>query len=347
MESAPPALILASRRRALTGSSRGLSRAYGRGELIRVRTGVYYSKPAWLALKAWERYAATVAAVAASDPAVDFCYLTALRAWRLPSPKVPDYIHILTPSPHKAGKLPPTTRAARDPKTGRTGLEDVRGYGLSRHHWQSDVVGTRGFGVTSLVQTVMDCVGRLELPESVAIMDAALGNRRKEGEGLTRTDVQHAAAGLASAAKRRRILEVLELADAASESVGESRSRALIHVLGLPAPVLQHSFYDHEGFIARTDFFWPDYGVIGEFDGDSKYLDDELLGGRSARETVLAEKKREDRLRALGYTVVRWDWKAVTDPEVLRRKLEAAGVRTQKSPPRGLIRRALPGEWTT
>lgn len=288
MESAPPALILASRRRALTGSSRGLSRAYVRGELVRVRTGVYYSKPAWLALKAWERYAATAAAVAESDPAVDFCYLTALRAWRLPSPTVPDYIHILTPSPHKAGKLPPTTRAARDPKTGRTGLEDVRGYALSRHRWQSDVVGTRGFGVTSLVQTVMDCVGRPELPESVAIMDAVLGNRRKEGEGLTRVDVQHAAAGLASAAKRRRVLEVLELADAAAESVGESRSRALLHVLGLPAPVLQHS-----------------------------------------------------------YTVVRWDWKAVTDPEVLRRKLEAAGVSTQKSPPRGLIPRALPGEWTT
>ncbi len=347
MESAPPALILASRRRALTGSSRGLSRAYGRGELVRVRTGVYYSKPAWLALKAWERYAATVAAVAASDPAVSFCYLTALRVWRLPSPGVPDYVHILTPSPHKAGKLPSTTRAARNPKTSRTGLEDVRGYGLSRHHWQSDVVGTAGFGVTSLAQTVMDCVGRLDLPESMAIMDAALGNRRKEGEGLTRVDVQHAAAGLASAAKRRRILEVVELADAASESVGESRSRALIHVLGLPAPVLQQSFYDHEGFIARTDFFWPDYGVIGEFDGDAKYLDDELLGGRSTRAIILAEKKREDRLRALGYTVVRWDWKAVTDPDLLRRKLEGAGITTQESPPCGLIPLALPGEWTT
>ncbi|MDQ5862178.1 MAG: hypothetical protein M3536_07945 [Actinomycetota bacterium] len=347
MESPPPALILASRRRALTGNSRGLSRAFNKGELVRVRTGVYYSKPAWLALKAWERYAATVAAVAASDPAVGFCYLTALRVWRLPSPRVPDHIHILTPSPHKAGKLPPTTRAARDPKTGRTGLEDVRGYGISRHHWQSDVVGTRGYGVTSLVQTVMDCVVRLELPESVAIVDAALGSRREEGEGLTRIDVQQASAGLASAAKRRRVLEVLELADEAAESVGESRSRALIHVLGLPAPVLQHSFYDHEGFIARTDFFWPDYGVIGEFDGDAKYLNDELLGDRSTRATILAEKKREDRLRALGYTVVRWDWKAVTDPDLLRRKLERAGVTRQKSPPRGLIPLALPGEWTT
>lgn len=81
MESPSPALIIASRRRALTGSCRGLSRAYTKGHLVRVRTGVYYSKPALLALKAWERYAATVAAVDASDPSVTFCYLTALRVW--------------------------------------------------------------------------------------------------------------------------------------------------------------------------------------------------------------------------------------------------------------------------
>ena len=335
MQSEHLVLILASRRRALTGSSRSLSRAYANGELVRVRAGVYCSKPAWLAVKAWKRYSATVAAVAAMEPAAGFCYLTALRLWRLPCPGVPDHVHLITPSPHKAGKLPSTTRAAKDPKTGFTGLENVRGYGVARHHWEANIVQVRGFAVTSLVQTVMDCLVRLELPEAVAIADNVLGRRRIEGESLTRVDLEQATAGLASAAKRRRVLEVLSLADEAAESVGESRSRALIHVLGYPPPVLQHSFYDHEGFIARTDFFWPECGVVGEFDGDAKYLDDELLGGRSTREAILAEKKREDRLRALGYTVVRWDWKAVTDPEVLRRKLEGAGLSRRKSPPRG------------
>jgi hypothetical protein len=326
MDSAPPALILASQRRALTGSSRGLSRAYNKRELVRVRAGVYHSKAAWIALKPWQRYSATVAAVAANDPGVGFCYLTALRLWRLPSPRVPNHIHTITASPHKAGKLPPTTSAARDPKTGLTGLEDVRGYGIARHHWKADIVQVRGFGVTSLVQTVVDCVVRLDLPDAIAVTDAVLGSRRKGGERLTRPDLVQASAGLASAAKRRRILEVLALADEASESVGESRSRGLIHILGFPVPTLQRSFYDRDGFVGRTDFFWPDYGVIGEFDGDAKYLDDELLGSRTARETVLEEKKREDRLRALGYTVVRWDWKAVNNPEILRLKLAAAGV---------------------
>jgi hypothetical protein len=111
--------------------------------------------------------------------------------------------------------------------------------------------------------------------------------------------------------------------------------------------VLQQDFYDSEGFVARTDFYWPESGVIGEFDGDSKYLDDELLGNRSTREVILAEKKREDRLRALGYTVVRWDWAAVKDPQLLRRKLVAAGVTQQKSPPSKQFPWRLQGEKTT
>ena len=49
MATALPTLMLASRRRALAGSSRGLSRAYNKGaELVRVRSGVYCSKAAWL-----------------------------------------------------------------------------------------------------------------------------------------------------------------------------------------------------------------------------------------------------------------------------------------------------------
>jgi hypothetical protein len=347
MEPDPPALILARHRRALRGTSRDLSRAYAKGALVRVRHGIYYSKPAWTSLKAWERYAVTTAAVACADPRTVFCYLTALRVWSLPVPGVPENIHILTASPHKAGCLPPTTRAARDPKTGLTGLENVRGYGIARHHWTADVVPRRGMSVTSLVQTVTDSIVRMELPEAVAVVDQVLSVQRPEGERLTRDELTRAAALITSAAKRSRILEVLALADETAESVGESRSRALIHVLGLPAPALQHTFHDAEGFVARADFFWREFGVIGEFDGDAKYLDDALLGGKSTRAAVLAEKKREDRLRSLGYLVVRWDWRAVANPQLLRQKLAAAGITAQKSPRGGHFPAALPGEWTT
>lgn len=135
-----------------------------------------------------------------------------------------------------------------------------------------------GFSVTSLLQTVLDCIVRLELPEAVAVADAALGAHGKP-QALTRMDINDAAARLPSG--------------------------------------------DAEGFIGRTDFFWPELGVIGEFDGDAKYLDENLLGGQSTQEAVLAEKKREDRLRAL-----------------LRQKLAGAGVLPQESPSRGLVPQA-------
>jgi len=67
----------------------------------------------------------------------------------------------------------------------------------------------------------------------------------------------------------------------------------------MPEPELQHEFYDSDGFIGRVDMWWPDFKVIGEADGLGKY--DDILDLR-------AEKIREDRLRRLGLTVVRWTW---------------------------------------
>jgi hypothetical protein len=131
MDSPPPALILARHRRALTGSSRGLSQAYNKGDLVSVRAGGYYNKPRG---SPSSRGNAIQTRRRPPDPSVNFCYLTALRIWRLPSPRGPDHIHMLTSSPPKAGRLPPTTLAARDPKTGFTGLEAAKGHGVSRHH---------------------------------------------------------------------------------------------------------------------------------------------------------------------------------------------------------------------
>jgi hypothetical protein len=79
---------------------------------------------------------------------------------------------------------------------------------------------------------------------------------------------------------------------------------------GFPKPELQRSFSDARGRIGYVDFAWPDFRIIGEADGDAKYLDAALRGRRTAERVVLDEKIREDRLRALGWTVVRWRWPA-------------------------------------
>lgn len=48
----------------------------------------------------------------------------------------------------------------------------------------------------------------------------------------------------------------------------ESRSRHRIGRAGLPAPLTPTDLFDVSGnFVARVDFSWPRYGVVGEADG--------------------------------------------------------------------------------
>lgn len=119
---------------------------------------------------------------------------------------------------------------------------------------------------------------------------------------------------------------VLRLADARIESVAESRCYHLFWRCGLPAPQLQYEVRDVDGeLIARLDFAWPELGVWVEFDGSVKYQ--ELLKpGQSASDVVVAEKRREDRLRRrTGWRCIRLTWADLERPErtsaMLRREL--------------------------
>jgi len=97
---------------------------------------------------------------------------------------------------------------------------------------------------------------------------------------------------------------------------------------GLPAPELQVPFSDRAGRIGVVDFWWPDHQLIGEFDGVSKYVRDEFTGGRDPAEVVVAEKVREDRLRALGPGVARWGWSVAWAPYMLQAQLRERGLPT-------------------
>lgn len=109
---------------------------------------------------------------------------------------------------------------------------------------------------------------------------------------------------------------VLDLASPFSESAGETRSRWVMRLCGLPAPREQVEIYDAEGvLVARVDFLFEEERVVVEFDGRLKYSDPADLW---------AEKQREDRLRALGYEVVRLTWDDLARPEVVGRKIRAA-----------------------
>ncbi len=178
--------------------------------------------------------------------------------------------------------------------------------------------------VTDLLTTTLALVTTLAIPAAVAVADSALR------AGLDRDTALAEVARWKTRPGRRRARLALEFADRLSESAGESRSRWLMHELGLPAPVLQQEFTNDDGeWIGRTDFWWPEHGVIGEFDGKVKY--GRLLRPDQRIEDVIqAERERERALQNLGHWVVRWVWRSLEAPAEFAKPLTRALARGRR-----------------
>jgi hypothetical protein len=100
-----------------------------------------------------------------------------------------------------------------------------------------------------------------------------------------------------------------------SQSVGESLSRHMMWIQHLPAPELQFEVRDLDGALIGTcDFAWPEFGVLGEFDGMQKY-GRLLRAGETPGDAVQREKIREDALREVtNWLMVRIIWKEIFTP---------------------------------
>lgn len=182
------------------------------------------------------------------------------------------------------------------------------------------VVEIDGMRCSSAAWALAD-VARRRLPgPAVAALDAALRMRV-----VTRDQVS-AAITLQSKQHRLRARWSLAFANPASESVGESRSRVAIAVLGFAQPRLQVEVDTRSGRF-RSDFGWEIDGrlVLGEFDGAVKYGELAARSGRSGRDVLMDEKRREDALREVA-DVRRWTWAEVIEPTRLERVLESARI---------------------
>lgn len=183
--------------------------------------------------------------------------------------------------------------------------------------------------VTSLARTAVD-ISRIDSPaSSVCVLDAVLrGLTLADGNRVSATveQLSEELTRLGPVRGRRAAEWSLGFADALSESPGESLSRVQIDRAGLSRPRLQHRVVDDEGTMF-PDFCWPEFGVIGEFDGYGKYLRYSADPGESAAIAVMREKRREDRLRRLGWRVVRWGWATARSRPRLEMLLLDAGVR--------------------
>ncbi len=116
------------------------------------------------------------------------------------------------------------------------------------------------------------------------------------------------------------------LADGRSESPLESLSRVRLRQAELPSAQLQGNVHDLNGvWLARVDFLWDEYGVVGEADGALKY------DGTDHR-ILLEEKRRQERIEQTGLIVVRWDHSDLHRMTQLADRLRRAFVRGSRRP---------------
>lgn len=295
------------------GDHSSIYRAVERGELARVATGVYLPSSRWAGLDADQRRYAMIDANGLLHPHDGpYCHLSAVALWGLP---------MIGNWPQRLEALAPEGREVRS----RRWLQWRYG------PMDPGAVVIDGHTATSLARTLVDVARLSRIALGVTMVDYGLSTPTEDATGLAAFRVdkpalleQIEALGASGGVVRAR--RVVEFADGASGSAGESVSRVALHALGLPPPVLQQPFYDAGGLIGYVDFWWPEFGIVGEFDGHGKYLRDEFTRGRTTAEVVLDEKRRENRLRALGLTVARWEWADALAPRMLERILSQAGL---------------------
>ena len=297
-------LVLSSGLTRLGLNASSYQRAVSRGELVRVRRGAYCDAAEWSELSSRERYLLKMRAVAmASTRPPIFCGYSAAAIWGMPIPADwPTQVHVVAPV--------------------ATGGRSR--HGVVRHpiaHAVKHVANRHGFGVTDVAGTAADMALALPFSFAVGCVDWALWNRNEfrvtreaVGGELSRRDPRY---------RRRHAEAVLRFATELSDSFGESMARAVMIELGFESPQLQVRFRDELGEMV-VDYFWPEARIAGEFDGKSKYLRPSYGAEMTPGEIVWREKKREDRLRRLGYVVVRIIWADLEKPGAVAAKVRSA-----------------------
>ena len=294
-------------------SRRDLARRCAMGELVRLRRGIYIPAEEWQGLTPWERERVRLAAVAGDQaPGRILIQQSAATVWHIPVIGRPTGVMLLASGA--------THGRARG---------DLR---WAERRLLEPVTTVDGIPVTSRAQTVLDMAAYLPFEQAVPAMDHVL--RIDHGQklpALEKEELRRLARQYASLTKQTRATRVIDYADARSESPGESYSRALMYRHGFPIPVLQREFHGPDGrLLGRTDFYWEEEKLVGEFDGAVKY--GSPLGGNQqpGRDALLREKRREDAIRATGVGFVRWSWADIQsspqDADGLVQRLVRAGL---------------------
>lgn len=181
-----------------------------------------------------------------------------------------------------------------------------------------------GLPVTGIARTVLDLARTLDYPLAVAVADAALK------AGLARAELLAGIGRHPRLHGRRKAHRAAEFADPRAESPAESVSRVQMARYGIPEPEPQFQVIGAGGVVvARTDFGWEDWRLVGEIDGKWKY--GELLRpGQRPEDAIMDEKRREELIRESGYWIVRWDWALAMNGPRLAERIRRAMAMQQR-----------------
>ncbi|HLS45666.1 MAG TPA: type IV toxin-antitoxin system AbiEi family antitoxin domain-containing protein [Ornithinicoccus sp.] len=208
--------------------------------------------------------------------------------------------------------VPPEVRLQRPLSPGVQRKGQVRRQGIVIDATQTPTTMTTSYGPTVPVGTaILQHAKARGVEEGLASADAAVRAALVPPRELR----EQASSDMGPHSRRAR--QVADLADGRIESVGESRLRFVCSLGGVDV-VPQATIRDESGtFVARVDFRVRGTNVLLEFDGRVKYA--------AANGSALwDEKRREDRLRRLGYVVVRVVWADLADPMALIARIQDA-----------------------
>lgn len=283
---------------------RDLTRAVLDGRLIKLRRGAYADATVWSCLDDRGRHlllARAVACDSAAEPVL--AAHSAAAIWGMPALAFGDRVAIQERWKGGGRSAPGVRRIAAG---NRSVVPERHG----------------GHLVTSIARTALELTRTEPFSIAVGSMDWALWERNPLR--VTRENVLAELDRLPQRFGIERARRVLRFATHLSDSFGESWFRALVHELGFAPPVLQQP-WSIEGQRYRTDYWWPQVNVVGEFDGKGKYLRS-WREGDDPGEAVWREKKREDAIRTRVRTVIRPVWADLFEPGRVARALEAAGI---------------------
>jgi hypothetical protein len=300
-QSARDSIIRTGDRERSGDDSRALRRLAATGSLLKLRRGAYVPMDRWTALSDRDRHLLRIAAVLSDASGQrEVGGPSAAAVWGMPVLAFPDEVTVADVW-HGGGRSSPGVRRVS------------AGWSTRR------LVDVDGFRLTDITRTALAMTRHSPFVHAVGCVDWALWNQNPLR--VSKRDLFDDLSNLSSRFGVARASRVVEFASELSDSFGESMCRAVIHECGFEPPMLQRVFRDGEGMM-RVDFYWPSVGVVGEFDGRSKYG----VAPNVGRDVLWREKLRQDRLRTMVATVTRLVWSDVVEPPRLVEKLLAVGV---------------------